>query len=124
MSGIKRKLEDDDEVQIKKTKCATKDVHGGAWEQQLLLIVKEKYNVELIYDIADVIFMLASGRWNTCCACNTETDDACGTTMIGIRDREIGFYCDGCCPWVGISTNEFHFTDAEDEEEDDGVQSH
>ena len=114
MSGMKRKLESGDELPLKKSKCDTKDCHGRSWKLKLLSIVRGQYDIELSYAMAGLIFILSSGRWITCCLCNTETDDLSGSTMKRIDTGEIGFHCQECDPWIVTASDEFPFTDTED----------
>ena len=89
MNNRKRKLEDDDLVYFnKKSKLSSEDCLGGAWQEELKLVVESKCNVRIDGHISSIIFEYAKGWWETCMKCEELFDPVFGEVSIGIYGKE------------------------------------
>ena len=72
---------------------------GGAWKQELMIMVKEECNVKIDWDIAGVIFDYSVGWWEPCNGCNEMIDPSfskCEYRWDRGNGISINHYCKDC----------------------------
>lgn len=107
MNGIKRKSDYYDPLPPKKTKFNSNKFRGGAWREELTLIVKERWDIEIYDNICEIIQKYSVGGWNHCITCEGLIDCTLGIEVI--KDGKIVLYCEGCYPWKGYGSKEYSF---------------
>ena len=83
---------------------------GGAWKEELRIMVNEYCDVEIDLDIAGVIFYYSLGWWERCIVCNEMTDPSVSKCVWRLNmDKKLvnDIYCNDC---EGITRNEWRIS--------------
>ena len=74
MNDGKRKIPYEDSLNVKKSKASWEHFCGEAWQQELIIMVKDECDLMINMDISGLICEYSLGYWVNCNDCITLTD--------------------------------------------------